>query len=766
MLAGVRLTAPAAGHGFTLHSAPLDSAVTAPHNPVISGAAGAAVEPGARHARRRAGKQGVLAVTSESSVSAFQKLHPAVQHHIENSLGWPLGLSSEQLAAIEPILAGHDCLLLPFADGGEIEAAALPTLSRMIAESWGGTSVLYVCPLKGQLFHVEPRLALYFGLLGRTVGVWHSEVSAGNRRAVAESPPDVLLTTPEALDGMLVSRKVALVPPLNTVRTVIAGELQAFAGDDRGWHLRATLARLGCLGRRPPQLIAMSAPLGNPAQLLRWLTGGDAGVCIGRSGGPAEADVEIDHAGSLAGAAARIAANPDAKRLVFCDGAARVEELARALRRGSQRVFVSHSSLSSAARRAAETAFVQAHNCVIAATGTLELGAELGDVDAVIQIDAPGTVSSFLQRMGRSGRRRGGLASCLFLTTRPESFLTACALTRLWREGHVEEIQPAPAPWRVVLQQLLALLLEHGPLQAADLSARLLRAFPEVPQARLEDLVEHLKSTDILRVNGARLALGKAGERRFGRRRFRALTAVFLGSSPDFLVQHGRRDIGHVAAPLLLPEEDGPAVLSVAGQAWRVKSVDWRRHRAAVVGPEQDPAERFDTRGCMSGYALAQAVRNVLADGGIGGARLSEAAQAQLAAERRRHSFLGEPGACVISDDADATRLWTFGGLRCNQALARALAQQGLKSHSSGDLRISLPPGCGDALKDRLPGLAGVLPAAAASFAPEGVSDEQLRFVEALPPPLRQELATQRLLDLPAAQKICATPVRRSSGGG
>jgi hypothetical protein len=237
---------------------------------------------------------------------------------------------------------------------------------------------------------------------------------------------------------------------------------------------------------------------------------------------------------------------------------------------------------------------------------------------------------------------------------------------------------------------------------------------------------------------------------------------VFLGSSPDFLVQHGRKDIGFVAPSVLLPDESGPALLSLAGQTWRVKSVDWRRQRASVVPQEVDSADRWGTRGRLPGYALAQAVRQVLADGSTG-AQLSARSQQHLASERARHAFLGPPGSSVISDDADATRLWTFAGLRCNQALARTLAQQGLKSHSSGDLRITLPPGCGDALKDSLPGLAEALPVVAASFGAEVGSDEQLKLLEALPPLFRQEVTTHRLLDLPSAEKICATPLRRAA---
>jgi hypothetical protein len=153
----------------------------------------------------------------------------------------------------------------------------------------------------------------------------------------------------------------------------------------------------------------------------------------------------------------------------------------------------------------------------------------------------------------------------------------------------------------------------------------------------------------------------------------------------------------------------------------------------------------------------------VLCDG-HSGAQLAERAQAQLATERARHAFLGEPGTTVITDDADATRLWTFAGLRCNLALARALAQQGLKSQSTGDFSILLPAGCGQALKDNLPGLGGALPGTVASFVTELMEAEQLKVAEALPPLFRHEVALHRLIDLPAAEKACAAPLRRAAG--
>jgi ATP-dependent Lhr-like helicase len=152
------------------------------------------------------------------------------------------------------------------------------------------------------------------------------------------------------------------------------------------------------------------------------------------------------------------------KRLVFCDSRARVESLAAQLHRLGMRTFVCHSSLNNDERRQAEEAFAQATDCIIVATSALELGIDVGDLDRVIQIDAPATVSSFLQRMGRTGRRERAIRNCLFLATTNEALLAVAGLMRLWRGGFVESVIPPPRPLHIASQQILALVLQESGL--------------------------------------------------------------------------------------------------------------------------------------------------------------------------------------------------------------------------------------------------------------------------------------------------------------
>ena len=212
--------------------------------------------------------------------------------------------------------------------------------------------------------------------------------------------PDILLTTPESLEGMLVSTRIDRQAWFGNLRVVIADELHAFAADDRGWHLRAVLHRLQQYVPNEMQRLGLSATVSNPTELLNWFAPTGIKQVIGSASVSTDADVTVDYVGSLDNAATVIARlYRGNKRLVFCDSRSSAEQLTSTLRAQEVRVFLSHASLSHSERKLAETAFAEEKDCVIVATSTLELGIDVGDLDHVIQIDAPSTVSSFLQQV-------------------------------------------------------------------------------------------------------------------------------------------------------------------------------------------------------------------------------------------------------------------------------------------------------------------------------------------------------------------------------
>ena len=400
--------------------------------------------------------------------SPADRLHPVVVHHMANTLGWA-SMRPLQEQAVDPLLDGRDALLIAPTAGGKTEAAVFPLLTAMAEQNWPAVSVLYVCPLRALLNNLEPRLRGYSSWIGRRTGLWHGDVGASARKRLLVEPPDLLLTTPESLEAMLVSTNVDPRTLFEHLRAIVVDEVHAFAGDDRGWHLIAVLERLQRLAGRELQRIGLSATVGNPAELLTWLQGSATSrpgtVVAPLDNGPsgaAPADVTLDYVGSLVNAATVVSSlHRGEKRLVFCESRRQVEELALALRERGVTTFVSHSSVAVDERRRAEQAFAEARDCVIVSTSTLELGIDVGDLDRIIQIDAPRTVASFLQRLGRTGRRPGTERNALVLATRREALVHGAGLLKLWSEGWVEPVTPPPSPRHLVAQQLLGLCLQE-----------------------------------------------------------------------------------------------------------------------------------------------------------------------------------------------------------------------------------------------------------------------------------------------------------------
>jgi ATP-dependent Lhr-like helicase len=205
-------------------------------------------------------------------VKAIDQLHPALQHHIVNSLGWR-ELRPLQQESIVQIIAGRHAILLAPTAGGKTEAAFFPVLSRMLSESWTGLSVLYLCPIKALLNNLDVRLSGYCNLVGRRSGIRHGDIRDAEKRSVLRDTPDCLLTTPESLEVMLVSKRTDEEALFRNLRVVIVDEIHSFAGDDRGWHLLALLERVSKIAGREIQRIGLSATVGNPAGLLDWLSG-------------------------------------------------------------------------------------------------------------------------------------------------------------------------------------------------------------------------------------------------------------------------------------------------------------------------------------------------------------------------------------------------------------------------------------------------------------------------------------------------------------
>jgi ATP-dependent helicase Lhr and Lhr-like helicase len=599
---------------------------------------------------------------------------------------------------------------------------------------------------------------------GTVVLPWREEIRYGPRKAGyhgGASPAEAVIRG---------ARRPAARPDRRRKDRGGVDEVHAFAGDDRGWHLLAVLERLAHLIGHPLQRIGLSATVGNPNHLLAWLRGAAVDTrpavivapdlpVIATADAPRvpPGEVELDYVGSLPNAAKIIAAlYAGEKRLVFCEARQTVEELRQLLRGHGITTFLSHASLSADERRRSEAAFAEARDCVIVSTSTLELGIDVGDLDRVIQIDVPGSVASFLQRLGRTGRRAGSTRNCLFLATSGDALMRAAALLLLWGRGWVEPVAPTPEPRHIVAQQLMALCLQEH--RVGDrLWSQWWNGLPPFDRSA-EPIARHLAGQGYLDKDGGMFFIGQEAEKRFGRRHFMDMTAVFLGP-PEFTVMLGRDELGKIDPCLLTEEVPGPRRLLLCGRSWQVTYIDWKRRRCFVEPADSGGKARWTTGGGVVGtsFALTRAARNVLL-GADPPVKMTRRAVDQIGAQRDKHSSVVHPGGAVIlrADNHDL-RWWTWAGFRANATLAATLSEVVDPTQRYDDRYIRLR-------EDLTPAAWRELTADASTrlCLPE-VSRKALdglKFSAALPERLAMATLAARLADLTGAEQILAEPSR------
>ncbi len=606
---------------------------------------------------------------------AFGRLSPAMQYQIVNGLGFS-GLRPVQEAAAGAILDGKNCVVLAPTAGGKTEAAFFPLLSMMDQEAWTPVSVIYVAPIRALLNNQEERLQRYAALIGRRAFKWHGDVSASHKKGFVSEPGDILLTTPESLEVMLMSKRVPAERLFRGLRAVVIDEIHAFVGDDRGGHLSAVLERLSRFCGKDVQRIGLSATVGNPETILRWVAGSSKreGAIVDPGGARKTPEIKLDWVGNMANAAKLVAQlHPGKKRLVFVDSRRQVEALGQLLRDDGVDAYVTHSSLSLEERQQAEAAFQDGQNCVIVATSALELGIDIGDLDHVLQIDAPSTVAAFLQRMGRTGRREGKLPNCTFLATEPEGLLQAAGLIRLFREGFIESITPVSRAYHLLAHQVMALSIQtEGGIPASDWWAWISAATPfrDISEGDRRALIAHMIQEDILHESGGRLALGEKGAKRYGWRNFAELYAVF--SAPKTLkVLWGASEIGSIDVMFAQQEELANLSFILGAKAWRAVAIDWDEGIVRVEPMPHSNLARWQGRAQLLTRELCQAIRAILVSDEMSD-DWSARARTKMT-EIRAEYGLSEELVADLVPDSQGLRLWTFAGGQTNNLLAKTL---------------------------------------------------------------------------------------------
>ena len=622
---------------------------------------------------------------SAEAGSAFERLHPSVRYVISSTLGWR-SLRPIQENAIAPMLRGDTTLVIAPTAGGKTEAAMLPLFTRLLDERWSPTSVLYLAPLRALLNDLGDRLGDLATHLGLSVSVWHGDISQAERRKITAHPPDILLTTPESLEVLLSLASPERRGLLAGVRSVVVDEAHAFYGMERGTQLLSLLERLERWTGHDVQRVGLSATIGNPDDLVAWLNGTRSAPTTLVRVSPVDRieSFEVVFRATLPGVVGEIARFANEKLIAFCRTRADVEELAHSLSAHGIDSWPHHSALSRENREDAEAAFRDAPRGVLVATSTLELGIDIGDLDRVVQVDAPSTVASLMQRLGRTGRR-GGVACMTFVARSLESLVLTMALLTLRARGWIE---PLEAPWRpfpVLVQQMMATVVQNSGLSRSQLRDEVAEnaAFARITRVEIDVVLDTLIEQDMLAVVDACLVFGDVGERLFGFRNFMELASVFTGTE-SVTVRAGTRDVGTLDRWFIdemLARDRSSFLLN--GRAWRVDRWPGADSVLDVSPTTTADAPLFLGGGVVLSYEVMQAVREVLG-GSNSLASISPSildadeetsdaialARTESAAQR-----LHEPIVPLVHYGS-FWQLYTYAGLRANRLLADAVFER------------------------------------------------------------------------------------------
>lgn len=590
-------------------------------------------------------------------MDTFSRYAPFIQDYIY-SRGWET-LRPLQTAAAQVIFATNDNLLLSASTAsGKTEAAFFPILTDLAENPADSIACLYIAPLKALINDQYDRLKDICEDSDVPVWRYHGDVSASQKRKMFKRPQGVLQITPESLESLMINKHADIPRLFGDLRYVVIDELHSFLRSDRGGQTFCLLERLNRLAGVKPRRIGLSATIGDPgaagqflgvgsghqtripkvkSQPQRWRLSMEHFYKSGDQAGdhsalPAQAvlDQASDQAPELAdpGLAYIFDHTRGKKCLVFTNSREECEAVCQVLRQYCEykhepdRFMIHHGNLSAALRQGAEAIMKDEDaNITTCATATLELGIDVGQLERAFQIEAPFTVSGFLQRMGRTGRR-GNPAEMWFVMREeqtesramlpvllPWSLLQGIALVELYlQERWVEPPRDHRLPYSLLYHQTMSTLMAGGEMSPAELASRVLTLsyFRWVSQDDYKVLLRHLIKTDQIQLteNGG-LIVGLAGERVTNNFKF---YAVFQ-ENEEYSVHAESEELGTIVKPPPLGEK-----IAIAGHVWVVEEIDRRRRQVYVHQVKgRIPAYFGDVAGDIHPKVLQQ-MRKILAE--------------------------------------------------------------------------------------------------------------------------------------------------------
>lgn len=565
----------------------------------------------------------------------FQRYAPFIQDFIYRN-NWE-SLRAVQVAAGDAVFHSDDNLLLSASTAsGKTEAAFFPILTLFQEDMPKTVGAIYIGPLKALINDQFLRLNELCREAGIPVWHWHGDVARSHKSRLLKNPSGILQITPESLEALLLRRHSEIPHLFGDLRFVVIDEVHSLLRGDRGGQTLCLIERLSRLAGVNPRRIGLSATIGDPENTGRFLSMGTGRRTLipEIKGKGVRWRLSMEHfyvqerqaadengSAECAGALPVLDGKTDTapahadpglgyvfehtrgkKCLVFVNSREECEAVTTTLRQYCEaknepdRFLIHHGNLSASYRESAEEAMKDDTRFqTTVTTATLELGIDIGRLERAFQIDAPFTVSSFLQRMGRTGRRDLPPEMWFVMREDPPEERAMLPATVPWKllqgiglvQTYLEERWVEPPrldrlPYSLLYHQTMSTLASCGEMSPAALAGRVLSLsyFHRVSQEDFRMLLHHLLAQEqIQKTERGGLIVGLAGERQLSSFRF---FAVFK-ENEEFTVRTRSQELGTIVRPPPVGEK-----IALAGHVWIVEEIDYKRH---LIYCEQVPGK-------------------------------------------------------------------------------------------------------------------------------------------------------------------------------
>ena len=508
--------------------------------------------------------------------SVETSLNREITHFLSNKLGFKR-LNEIQNKAIPLILDKKDTLIISPTASGKTEAALIPIFNDILVNKLDSTSVLYIAPLKALINDMSLRIEQWTSYFYFSYTKWHGDVSRTAKDNFIRDPTDFLLITPESLEVIMMNRSEEdRLKIFGNIQYIIIDEIHYFVGSDRGIQLNSLISRLSKYVKGNLTKIGLSATVGNPELVAKWLNKDDPAEIVS-SGHGRNVRYQVKHLDNRT-ILQTLSKHRMRKLLIFVLSRFEVEFYYSLIKRNLniKNLYLHHASISKSKRENNEHEFKGNVNGIMISTSTLELGIDIGDINIAVQVEAPLSITSFLQRIGRSGRKTNNQMTIIFEVGLGSVIVLAEII--LVKEYKIEDIEIPRNAKDILFHQILSSIVQYGKCNYKQLYDELSQAyvFSDISKSEYTRLLKHMDQLDLIDIEREDLTIGYNFEKEFGSRNFSEFFSVFP-TSYDYTVKYGSRTIGTVDSTVVLKFTRNQSFV-LSGNLWTIKDIDTNQY--------------------------------------------------------------------------------------------------------------------------------------------------------------------------------------------